>query len=84
MRKSTGLPMGTDVLFDGKKFHMFYSNFVKTKNTHGIGCTLSAAITSNLALGKTLLKSVDEAKNYVLNSLKNSAKIGKGYSPVEQ
>jgi len=84
MRESTGLPMGTDVLFDGKKFHMFYSNFVKTKNTHGIGCTLSAAITSNLALGKTLLKSVDGAKNYVLNSLKNSAKIGKGYSPVEQ
>jgi len=84
MRESTGLPKGTDVLFDGKKFHMFYSNFVKTKNTHGIGCTLSAAITSNLALGKTLLKSVDGAKNYVLNSLKNSAKIGKGYSPVEQ
>ncbi|MCI0448980.1 MAG: bifunctional hydroxymethylpyrimidine kinase/phosphomethylpyrimidine kinase [Chlorobi bacterium] len=84
LKKSIGLPLGTDVLFDGKKFHLFYANFVKTKNTHGIGCTLSAAIASNLASGKSLDKSIAEAKNYVLKSLKNSVKIGKGYSPVEQ
>jgi hydroxymethylpyrimidine/phosphomethylpyrimidine kinase len=84
LRKSIGLPAGTDVLFDGRKFHLFYANFVKTKSTHGIGCTLSAAIASNLALGKTLLTAVNDSKNYVLKSLKNTVKIGKGYSPVEQ
>jgi hydroxymethylpyrimidine/phosphomethylpyrimidine kinase len=84
MKQSTGLPAGTDILFDGKRFYMFNSQFIKTKNTHGTGCTLSAAITANLAFGNTLLNSVEEAKNYVVKSLRKSVKIGKGTGPVEQ
>jgi len=84
MRKSVGLPLGTDVLFDGKKFYMFNSEFIKTKNTHGIGCTFSAAITSNLALGNTLISSVESAKQYVIDALKKTVKIGKGFNPLEQ
>lgn len=84
MKPSVGLPAGTDVLFDGKRFYMFNTHFINTNNTHGIGCTLSAAITANLALGNTLLHSVEEAKNYIVKSLKNSVKIGAGINPVEQ
>jgi hydroxymethylpyrimidine/phosphomethylpyrimidine kinase len=84
MKKSVGLPQGTDILFDGKRFYMFSTQFVKTHNTHGIGCTLSAAITSNLAVGNTLLHSIEESKNYIVRSLMKSLKIGKGISPVEQ
>lgn len=84
LKASVGLPAGTDILFDGKKFYMFSSNFVKTKNTHGIGCTFSAAIISNLALGKSLMTSIEDSKRYIVKSLKRSVKIGKGINPVEQ
>lgn len=84
LKKSTGLPLGTDVLFDGKKFYLFSTSYISTSNTHGIGCTLSAAITSNLAAGYNLIKSIDSAKLYIVRSLKKSTKIGKGFSPVEQ
>jgi hydroxymethylpyrimidine/phosphomethylpyrimidine kinase len=84
LKGSIGLPLGTDVLFDGKKFYLFSTNYVKTSNTHGIGCTLSAAITANLASGKSLVNSIESAKQYVVKALKKTEKIGKGYSPVEQ
>lgn len=84
LKESIGLPLGTDVLFDGKKFYMFSTNYISTSNTHGIGCTLSAAITSNLANGYSIIRSIDLAKMYVVKSLKRTVKIGKGFSPVEQ
>ncbi len=84
LKDTIGLPLGTDVLFDGKKFYLFSTNYVKTRNTHGIGCTLSAAITANLAKGNSLLNSIESAKQYVVKGLKRTVKIGKGYSPVEQ
>ncbi|MGF1539447.1 MAG: bifunctional hydroxymethylpyrimidine kinase/phosphomethylpyrimidine kinase [Pleurocapsa sp.] len=53
-----------------------------TKNTHGTGCTLSAAICANLALGKDLWSSVIEAKKYVTIALQHSLDIGAGNGPV--
>lgn len=82
--KEMGLTLGTDILFDGKYFNYFESEFVNTKNTHGIGCTLSASITANLVFGKNLHKSISEAKKYITESLKKTKKIGRGYGPLEQ
>ncbi len=79
-----GLVRGTDVLYDGRKYILFKSKYVNTRHTHGIGCTLSAAITANLALGKSLKESIILSKTYVINSLKKGHKLGNGYSPVEQ
>jgi hydroxymethylpyrimidine/phosphomethylpyrimidine kinase len=84
MPESTGIEKGVDVLYNGKKFYMFRSKFVKSKNTHGIGCVFSSAIASNLALGGSLKESIINAKAYVAESLRVSQKIGKGYGPVEQ
>ena len=81
---SLGLPEGSDVLYSGRKFYIFPGKFVDTKHTHGIGCTLSAAITANLALGKSLETSILESKIYIQNKLKKLLKIGKGINPVEQ
>jgi hydroxymethylpyrimidine/phosphomethylpyrimidine kinase len=57
---------------------------IDTRNTHGTGCTLSAAIAACLALGKDLPMSCKLAKDYLYNAL-DSAKnleIGKGNGPV--
>jgi hydroxymethylpyrimidine/phosphomethylpyrimidine kinase len=79
-----GIEKGTDILYDGKSFIQFKSDVIKTKNTHGIGCVLSSAIASNLALGKNLNESIIESKSYILKQLKNNIKIGKGTGPVEK
>ena len=72
----------TDVLFDGDGWEVLSEPRIKTKNTHGTGCTLSAAIAANLALGKDLLTAVTEAKQYVTIALQNSLDIGRGSGPV--
>ena len=84
MPESTGIDKGADFLYNGEKFFMFGAKFVKTKNTHGIGCTFTSAIAANIALGCSLKESLANAKMYVVESLKKSKRIGKGYGPVEQ
>ena len=69
---------GIDVLFDGQNWQVLRTETIKTQNTHGTGCTLSAAIAANLALGKDPLQAVKEAKNYVTDALKYTLEIGKG------
>jgi hydroxymethylpyrimidine kinase/phosphomethylpyrimidine kinase len=72
----------TDFLFGKRGVHTFESGYVKTKATHGTGCTLSAAIASNLALGFSLKDSVGSAKDYVYEAIRTAPKIGHGHSPV--
>lgn len=55
---------------------------VETQDTHGTGCTLSAAITANLALGTSPLDAIGLAKDYVTKSLHHSLRIGDGQGPV--
>lgn len=73
---------GVDVWFDGERWETLTTKPVETKNTHGTGCTLSAAIAANLALGKDLWTAVQQAKEYVTTALTYSLNIGKGQGPV--
>lgn len=66
----------TDVLFDGKSIYEFSKPFLKEKNTHGTGCTYSAAITSFLAHGKNLAEAVGSAKEYLHQSLEDDIITG--------
>lgn len=71
-----------DILFDGKEFSYFSSVRIATKNTHGTGCTLSSAITANLALGQDLKESITLAKEYITIAIQHSLSIGKGVGPT--
>lgn len=73
---------GVDVWFDGDRLEIITTTQVDTKNTHGTGCTLAAAIAANLALGKEPLAAVRQAKEYVTTALKHALNIGKGQGPV--
>ncbi|TVT29384.1 bifunctional hydroxymethylpyrimidine kinase/phosphomethylpyrimidine kinase [Salinicoccus cyprini] len=55
---------------------------IETSNTHGTGCTFSAAITAELAKGKTLEESFRLAKKYISSAIRNNPGIGKGNGPV--
>lgn len=71
-----------DVLYDGQEFRYFSSSRIATKNTHGTGCTLSSAITSNLALGYELKEAIALAKQYITVAIEHSLSIGKGVGPT--
>jgi hydroxymethylpyrimidine/phosphomethylpyrimidine kinase len=73
---------GVDVWFDGQEWETLTTKTVETNNTHGTGCTLSAAIAANLALGDGLKTAVKKAKDYVTNALDHSLAIGSGTGPV--
>ncbi len=57
---------------------------VNTLNTHGTGCTLSAAIASYLSLGMDLTDAVMRGKLFVTRALQSGAKVrtGHGHGPV--
>lgn len=55
---------------------------IQNPNTHGTGCTLSSAIASNLAKGKSLVDSVQSAKNYLSAALAAMLDLGKGSGPM--
>lgn len=71
-----------DFLFAGEKLHIFEAELIETSATHGTGCTLAAAITANLANGKTLVEAVETAKRFVTEAIRTAPDIGKGHSPI--
>ncbi len=73
---------GVDVFYDGKNYQLLSLKTIATKNNHGTGCTLGAAITANLAMGKSLFPAIASAKEYVTEALEYSLSVGKGSGPV--
>jgi len=71
-----------DLLFDGRSFTEFTSERFDTPNTHGTGCTFSAAIASGLARGLAVEVAVDEAKRYLSEAIRRSQPLGHGHGPV--
>ena len=66
-----------DVLATSAGFQDFSAPFIADLETHGTGCTYSAAVAANLARGASLPKAVSEAKRYVTLAIKKSLRWGK-------
>ena len=72
----------TDVLYADETFTFFEAERIETKNTHGTGCTYSAAIAAHLGLGKDLVSAIQSAKDYITNAIRYSLDIGGGHGPT--
>jgi hydroxymethylpyrimidine/phosphomethylpyrimidine kinase len=72
----------TDVYFDGAQLVELTGTRIPTANTHGSGCTFSAAITAGLARGDGALEAVRAAKDFVTAAISASLELGKGHGPV--
>ena len=74
----------TDILFDGNAVQRFPAPRIRTANTHGTGCTLSAAIAAGLAQSLPLAEAVGQAKDYLQGALEAGAamSLGRGRGPV--
>lgn len=75
-------PVCEDLFFDGRTFTVFRSPRIATKNTHGTGCTLSAALAAGLALGMEPREAAAEAVKYVAGAIGNSFALGGGHGPL--
>jgi hydroxymethylpyrimidine/phosphomethylpyrimidine kinase len=74
-------PAVVDVLFDGD-VRLFQRPRISVRGTHGTGCTLSAAITANLAHGCQLEAAVEIAIDYVYRAILLAPDIGGGAAPL--
>ncbi|MCM3719274.1 bifunctional hydroxymethylpyrimidine kinase/phosphomethylpyrimidine kinase [Fictibacillus phosphorivorans] len=72
----------TDLVSNGDKIWELVDQRVYTKNTHGTGCTLSAALTAELAYGKTIESAVQNAKNFIQIAIAHGIDVGSGHGPV--
>lgn len=71
-----------DILYDGRDFQYFTSKRVLTKNTHGTGCTFSAAIAAGLANGLSIQHAAALAKEFIQAAIENDLGIGSGHGPT--
>jgi hydroxymethylpyrimidine/phosphomethylpyrimidine kinase len=74
-----------DVLCDRGEIVLFRHPRIETRNTHGTGCTLSAAITARMALGVPLRTAISDALIFLERALRSGAAlvIGAGAGPVD-
>jgi hydroxymethylpyrimidine/phosphomethylpyrimidine kinase len=72
-----GLSEAVDFFCDGRTELLLSAPFIRGLNTHGTGCTYSAAITAQVAKGDSFPKAVLHAKNFVTRAIANSTRIGR-------
>lgn len=77
-------PESTDYLFADGAMQALSAARVETKNDHGTGCTLAAAITAHLAKGRELREAVGLSKEYLNGALDagRGLAVGHGRGPV--
>ena len=71
-----------DILLNKKEIKIFKNKKIKTRNTHGTGCTLSSSIATFLSCGKPLKKSCELGIKYVNQAIGSNPNYGKGNGPI--
>lgn len=72
----------TDVLYEAGEMKIFRAPKIKTRNTHGTGCTLSSAIAALLAEGHGISETITRAKKYLEKALLAAPDLGRGAGPL--
>ena len=71
-----------DLLYYRGRIQKFTARRVSSANTHGTGCTYSAAITAELAQGRELEAAIETAKRFITRAIATNPGLGKGCGPV--
>jgi hydroxymethylpyrimidine/phosphomethylpyrimidine kinase len=75
-------PEARDWLYDGNQWWTFTAPRIETRNTHGTGCTFSAAIAAHLARGMPVMEAIQAAKNYLTGAIQHALPLGRGHGPL--
>ncbi|MCC6789428.1 MAG: bifunctional hydroxymethylpyrimidine kinase/phosphomethylpyrimidine kinase [Hyphomonadaceae bacterium] len=71
-----------DVLLTQSGYRVFESPRIETNATHGTGCTLASAIAAYNSIGEELEPSVEKARAYLMEAIKNAPGFGLGHQPL--
>ncbi len=71
-----------DVLLTRSGYRVFESPRIDTKATHGTGCTLASAIAAYNSRGEELEASVEKARVYLMEAIRNAPGFGQGHQPL--
>jgi hydroxymethylpyrimidine/phosphomethylpyrimidine kinase len=71
-----------DVLISKNNIKIFKNKKIKTKNTHGTGCTLSSAIASFISRNYNMNESCRRSIQYVQKAILLNPKFGRGHGPI--
>ena len=71
-----------DILATKKGIKVFKKRKIRTKNTHGTGCTLSSALATNLSQKRNIIKSCKLSLKYVDKAIISAPGYGKGFGPL--
>jgi len=71
-----------DILATKKEIKIFKKRKIRTKNTHGTGCTLSSALATCLSQKKNVVKSCEISLRYVNKAITSAPGYGKGFGPL--
>lgn len=55
---------------------------IQTSDTHGTGCTFSAALTAELAKGRSIMEAAVTAKRFIQSAITHGLEIGAGHGPT--
>jgi hydroxymethylpyrimidine/phosphomethylpyrimidine kinase len=74
-----------DLLLSADELVVFDAERIDTKNDHGTGCSLSAALAAGLALGRSVPDATRDAKAFVLAALSSASswRLGEGRGPLD-
>jgi hydroxymethylpyrimidine/phosphomethylpyrimidine kinase len=74
-----------DLLLSVDELIVFDAERIDTKNDHGTGCSLSAALAAGLALGRSVPDATRDAKAFVLAALSSAStwRLGEGRGPID-
>lgn len=81
--KGGHMERAVDVLFDGAEMVQLAGDRPKEETLHGTGCTFAAAITAQLASGRSLIEAATLAKAYVMKAIDKAYATGKGRTPLD-
>jgi hydroxymethylpyrimidine kinase/phosphomethylpyrimidine kinase len=71
-----------DLFYDGRSFKEFTTARQNNANTHGTGCSFSAALTTFLAQGYQMPEAVAQAKGFITVAITYGLAFGAGIGPV--
>jgi hydroxymethylpyrimidine/phosphomethylpyrimidine kinase len=71
-----------DVVVEGNRSYVLESPRVKTRHTHGTGCTLASAIATGLAQGLATRAAIERAHAYVQQAIRTAPALGQGRGPL--
>lgn len=80
--KLEGQDKAIDLVYDGQNFTILESEKIQTTYTHGAGCTTAAAITAELAKGKSVEEALETAKNFISAAIEHGWKLNEFVGPV--